>query len=114
MPLNNTIILPSGDDNQAKTDFDNALQLDKVTIIIFGDTPKANQAANKADALANGTHAGFERQVIWVKNNAQWDTLKSSIGNGNIPVNSVQPAQAICLSVTLSRKAEFRIDGAFL
>lgn len=41
MPLNNTIILPADNVSQAKTDFDNALQLDKVTLIIFGDTPKA-------------------------------------------------------------------------
>lgn len=110
MPLNNTIILPADNTAQAKTNFDDALALDKVTIIIFGDTPKAETAVNNADGLSNGTHAGFQRQVIWIKNNNQWDDLKSSIFNGGITVDSIIPDQSISLSISLSRKAYFVID----
>ena len=106
MPLNNTIILPE-DINQAKIAFDNALQLDKITVIVFGDNVKSNQAVVIADVLANVSPAGFERQVIWMKDGGHWATLKSSLSDGTVSIHTIQPDQSISLSITLSRKAEY-------
>lgn len=110
MSLNNTIILSEDNADEAKSAFDAALQNDKITILIYGNSEKAQQAAAIADQLAAIPTAGFNRQVIWIKNNTQWANLKSSVGNGTIQVSSIIPDQLICTSLTLSNKAEFCVE----
>lgn len=110
MPLENTIILPENDLGAAQAAFESALSHDKISIIIFGETEKSELAATVADNLANAVTAGFHRQVIWMKNLEHWDSLKNHLGNGSIHVNSVNPAQTICISLTLSNKAEYALD----
>ncbi|MFT6828759.1 MAG: hypothetical protein ACI9Z3_000900 [Roseivirga sp.] len=109
MALNNTIILP---DNEAEASaaFSSALANDKISIILFGDTDKANLAAPLADNLANTTSSGFHRQVIWMKNIAFWNSLKSHLGNGTLQVSSIDPSQVICLSISLSNKVEYALS----
>lgn len=109
MALDNTIILPESQ-AEAEAAFSSALANDKISIIIFGDTEKANQAASLADNLANTITAGFYRQVIWMKNIALWNGLKSHLGNGTLQVNSINPSQVICLSISLSNKVEYALS----
>ncbi|PIQ49798.1 MAG: hypothetical protein COW03_03135 [Cytophagales bacterium CG12_big_fil_rev_8_21_14_0_65_40_12] len=109
MALDNTIILP---DNEAEAIavFSSALANDKISIIIFGDTEKANLAAPLADNLAKTITAGFHRQVIWMKNIALWANLKSHLGNGTLDVNAIDPNQTICISISLSNKVEYALS----
>jgi hypothetical protein len=111
MALNNTITLP---ETLAEADaaFSNALANDKISIIIFGDTEKANLTAQLADNLANTVASGFHRQVIWMKNIALWNSLKSHLRNGTLEVNSINPNEVICLSISLSSKVEYTLNIA--
>uniref|UniRef100_UPI0040476D76 hypothetical protein n=1 Tax=Roseivirga sp. TaxID=1964215 RepID=UPI0040476D76 len=109
MALDNTIILPEIQ-AEAEAAFSSAIANDKITIIIFGDTPKSNQASLLADNLANTVTAGFHRQVIWIKNISLWASLKSHLGNGTLQVNSIDPSQTLCLSITLSNKVEYALS----
>lgn len=109
MALDNTIILPETQ-AEAEAAFSSALANDKISIIIFGDTEKANQAASLADNLANTITAGFYRQVIWMKNTALWNGLKRHLGNGTLQVNGIDPNQTICISISLSNKVEYALS----
>lgn len=111
MALDNTIILPETQ-AEAEAAFSSALANDKISIIIFGDMPKANQASPLADNLANTITAGFHRQVIWMKNTALWNGLKSHLGNGTLQVNGIDPNQTICISISLSNKVEYALSSS--
>jgi hypothetical protein len=109
MALDNTIILPENE-SEASAAFSSTLANDKISIIIFGDTEKANLAAPLADNLANTVTSEFHRQVIWMKNIALWNSLKSHLGNGTLQVSSIDPSQTICISITLSNKVEYALS----
>lgn len=111
MELNNTITLPENVEG-ATAIFSIALANDKISIIIFDDTEKANLAVQLADNLANTVASGFHRQVIWMKNISLWNSLKSHLESGSLQVNSINPSEVICISLTLSNKVEYSLSTA--
>ncbi|MFT6213758.1 MAG: hypothetical protein ACJAS3_000143 [Roseivirga sp.] len=110
MALENTVSIPIDDLNAAEALFISTLANDKISIIIFGDTEKSKLAITLADNLANAVTSGFHRQVIWVKDPSQWNTLRTHLRNGTLSVHDIDPRESIGVSITLSNKTEYALD----
>lgn len=95
MQLNNTIILPAGNQNSAKSLLSSLLAKDDIlTVVVFGNDSLAAKVVEEADIRAEGNVAGIARKVAWMQDPGLIPFLNTLINDGpsfevsNIDTNS--------------------------
>ncbi len=95
MPLNNTIILPAGNQNSAQSILASFLVKDDIlTVVVFGNDSLAAKVVEETDIRAEGNAAGIARKVVWMQDPDLIPFLNTLINDGpsfeisNIDANS--------------------------
>lgn len=77
MELNNTIIMPTDNDDLAQQLFKSVVyDEDVLVLVVLGEDEKATGVVKKADKLAQMVTQGRKRKVIWIR---KPDVLKDEI-----------------------------------